>query len=119
MSILSFIRRVCVQPAVYWEYAGTDEFSSPKFYPPRQIKVRWDESTEVVSDSNGREFMSHAQVIVPENLKEKSYLWLGDQINDLPPDPIPVELEGAFEIKKMDRHPLFRSSTFDVFMAYM
>lgn len=119
MSIKSFIRQVCVQEAVYFEYLGTDEYSVPKFAAPKQIKVRWDETAEVTSDNQGREFISHAQVLTPQDLKEQSYLWLGNLINDLPPEPNPVELDQAFEIKKMDRVPLFKSTSFDVFMAYL
>lgn len=118
MSILSFIRKVAVQTVVYWEFEGIDEFSSPQFADAVERQVRWDETSEIVSDSTGREFVSRAQLLTPDDMVEQSYVWLG-QLADLPADPEPLETAGAFEIKKMDRHPLFRSQTLDVFIAYL
>lgn len=118
MSITSFIRKVAVQTVVYWEFEGLDQFSSPQFADPVERKVRWDETSEVVSDSNGREFVSRAQLLIPDDMKEQSYVWLGE-LADLPANPDPLETQGAYEIKKMDRHPLFRSQTLDVFIAYL
>ena len=117
MSIKSFIRKVCVQPAVYWEYNGVDGFSNPSFLDPVAVNVRWDEKTEVISDSQGREYVSRAQILTPDDMKEQSYIWLGDL--DEVPEGDPRNIENAFEIKKMDRTPLFKSTTFDVFIAYL
>lgn len=118
MSITRFIRKVSTQPAVYWEFDGLDQFTNPQFKEPVQIFVRWDEKTEIVSGIDGKEFMSRAQVLTPLDLVEQSYLYLGT-LDDLPNEPKARETEGAFEIKKMDRHPLFRSRTLDVFIAYL
>lgn len=117
MSLKKFIRKVCVQPAVYWEFDKPDAFGSPIFKAPVQRFVRWDEKTSLISDSTGKEFLSMAEIITPEDMKEQSYIVLGD-IDDLPVDPDPREHDG-FEIKKMNRHPLFRSKTLDVFIAYL
>lgn len=117
MSIKSFIRKVCRQKAVYWEYDGPADGGGAVFKDPEEIKVRWDESTEIVSDRQGKEFMSNAQLLTPGDLKEQSYVWLGE-LAELPSQH-PQEIENAFEIKKMDRHPLFRSKTLDVFIAYL
>lgn len=119
MSITKFIRRVCVQDAVYWEHDGMDSFSNPKFKAPVEVTVRWDEKSEIVSDNNGREFVSRAQVLTPDNMVEQSYLRLGT-IADLPAGvDEPRDIVGAWEVKKMDRHPLFKSKTLDVFIAYL
>lgn len=118
MSIQSFIRKVCVQDIVYWEFDGKDAYSTPQFKDPVDRKARWDEHTEVISDSNGKEYLSNAQLLVPEDMEEQSYVWLGT-VADLPAGADPLNLDDAFEVKKMDRHPTFRSSTFDVFIAYL
>lgn len=118
MSITSFIKKVCVQSAVYWEYNGTDEFGSATFKTPVDILVRWDEKTQILSDNQGKEYVSDAEVLSPQDLLEQSYIMLG-QLADLPSDPNPKETDGAFEIKAMDRHPLFKSKTLDVFIAYL
>lgn len=118
MSITSFIKKVCVQDAIYWEYDGPDGMGGAEFKDPVEIKVRWDEGTEIVSDSDGREFVSNAQVIVTRDIKEQSYLCLG-LLDSLPKNPEPRNTDGAYEIKSMDRHPLFKSKTMDVFIAYL
>lgn len=119
MSITKFIERVCVQDAVYWEFDGVDEYSSSKFKNPVEVSIRWDEKTEIVSDNDGREYISRAQVLTPNDLLEQSYLRLGT-IADLPNGvDRPQDISGAFEIKKMDRYPLFKSQTLDVFIAYL
>lgn len=118
MSIQSFIERVCVQDAIYWEYDGTDGFSNPEFKDPVDIKVRWDEKTEVISDSNGEEYISHTQLLVPQDLKVNGYVKLG-QVAELPAGADPRDQDGAFEIQNMERYPTFRSKTFDVFLAFL
>ena len=117
MSLKKFIRKVCVQPAVYWEFDKADAFGSSTFKAPTQRFVRWDEKTTLISDSTGKEFLSMAEIITPDDMKEQSYIALGD-IADYGAGS-PLGQLGAFEIKKMDRHPLFRSKTLDVFIAYL
>lgn len=118
MSIKKFIKEVCVQDAVYWEYDGPDGFGGSEFKAPTDIKVRWDEETEVVSNNKGEEFISDAQVLTPNDLVEQSYLMLGT-VASLPANPDPADTDGAYEIRSMDRHPLFKSESFDVFIAYL
>lgn len=118
MSIKKFIQKVCVQDAIYWAYLGPDGMGGSEYESPAEIVVRWDEHTEVVSDSHGKEFLSSAQVLVPHDLKEQSLLMLGT-LDQIPNVDDPNDAPGSFEIKKMDRHPLFMSKTLDVFMAYL
>jgi len=118
LSITRFIKDVCVQDAVYWEYDGPDGMGGSEFKDPTEIKVRWDESTEIVSADNGQEFVSDAQVLTPNDLTEQSYIYLG-ALDSLPASPEPPNTDGAHEIKSMDRHPLFKSTTLDVFIAYL
>lgn len=117
-SIKRFIKDVCVQDAVYWEYNGPDGFGSVEFADPTEIKVRWDDKVDVKSDSNGKEFVSKAEVLTPQDLKEQSYLYLGT-LSELPANPAPGDVTDAYEIKAMDRYPLFKSKTLDVFLAYL
>lgn len=118
MAIKEFIQRVCVQDAVYWEYTGVDEFGSSTFKDPTEIKVRWDDSTEIQTTSNGKEFISMAEVLTPQDLTEQSYLYLGT-LASLPADPEPLDTDKAYEIKAMDRHPLFAGTSNVVFIAYL
>lgn len=118
MSITSFIRKVAAQKAIYWEYEGVDGYNRPQLKEAREIMVRWDEKTEVKTARNGKEFISRAQILTPEDLKEQSYIMLG-ALDDVPIEPDHNDFEGAFEIRLMERTPLFASKTQDVFMAYL
>lgn len=118
MSIKSFIQKVCVQPMVYWEYTGIDGFHNPQFNAAEEINVRWDAKTEVMTTNDGEEFISNAEILTPQDLVEKSWVYLGN-LADLPANPDPRNTEGAYEIKRMERTPLFKSTTFDVFQAYV
>lgn len=118
MSIQSFIKRVCVQTAVYWEYKGPDGYGGVEYADPVEIACRWDDTAEVVSDRDGVEFVSQAEVLVTQDLKERSRVMLG-KLSDLPVDPDPLNIEDSYEIKRMSRHPEFRSTTFDIFLMYV
>jgi len=119
MSLRQFIRSVCVQDAVYWEEDGQDGMGGVKFKAPVEIKVRWDDSSETVADKNGVEFVSRAVILVPDNLKERSRLYLGTLASLGGPALDPLVIEDTYELRKMDRHPEFRSTTFDVFIGYV
>ena len=119
MSLKAFIRSVCVQPAVYWEEDGPDGMGGVTFLAPTEILVRWDDASETVSDSDGVEFVSRAMIMTPNDLKERSRIMLGTLFDDLPVDASdPLDFT-TFEIRKMNRHPEFRSKTFDVFIGYV
>ena len=119
MSLKNFIKSVCVQPAVYWEEDGPDGYGGVTFLAPTEILVRWDDASETVSDSDGVEFVSRAMIMTPNDLKERSRLILGE-LADLPASPTdPLVIPGTYELRKMDRHPEFRSKTFDVFIGYL
>lgn len=118
MSILSFIKKVCTQKAIYWEYEGVDVYNNPILTEAREVLVRWDEKTEIKMSNSGKEFVSRAQILTPENLKEQSYIMLG-ALEDVPIEPNHSDYEEAFSIRLMERTPLLQSDTQDVFMAYL
>ena len=118
MSLKAFIRSVCVQPAVYWEEDGPDGMGGVTFLAPTEILVRWDDASEAMADSDGVEFVSRAMILTPDNLKERSRLYLGTLADLTPPTTDPLNFT-TFELRKMARHPEFRSKTFDVFIGYI
>lgn len=118
MSIVAFIEEVCVQDAVYWEYDGPDRYGQASFKAPADVKCRWDEKTEVMIDSNGTEFMMDAELLVPQDLTEQSMIMLGT-VAGLPVDTDPNKQDDAFEIKRMNRFPLFKGKEFEVFQAFL
>jgi hypothetical protein len=118
MGIKQFIKKVCVQDAVYWEFIGVDGYNTPKFMAAEPIKVRWDEDSEIQIANNGKEFTSSAKILSPIDLQEQSII-MRVSIDDLPIEPDPLEYELAFEIRRVERTPLFMSSELDVFVAYV
>lgn len=111
MGLLKFIDRVCVQTAIYWEPTGTGLYGEKTFAVPRETKVRWDDSAEVITTNDGKQIVSKAQLLITEELKYEGYVLLGE-LDDFTGEDItnPLEVPGAYEIKRTDSNPLFRST---------
>ena len=120
MSILNFIKRVCVQPAVYWEPSGYTGFGSAEYHEPREIMVRWDDVAEKITNNNGEEVVSRSRLLVQEQLAFKGYLWLGE-LKDVTIEKRfdPRLLEDAYEIQRTLKTPLFRSVYKFVYEVYL
>lgn len=109
-GILKFIETVCVEDAVYWQ-PGTDDGYGGKTRPsPVIVKVRWDEMAEVTTSTDGKEFVSRAVVMSPSKLDPEGYLQLRDpdDMSALPATPTGVS--GAWQIRRVEKTPLFRSN---------
>lgn len=119
-GILSFIKRVCVQRAVYWGAPEADGFGGYSFSEPKEVSVRWDDKTERVTDSNGNEIVSRAEIMVTEDVDEGGCLYLGelDSLSE-GEKANPQSVEGAFLIKRVDRSPLYRSTNKFVRTVYL
>ena len=120
MSILNFIKRVCVQTAVYWEPSGMSGYGSAVYNEPRELKIRWDDTSEKVTANNGELIVSRSRILVQEELKYKGYLWLG-KLEDVSIEKRfdPRKVEEAYEIRKTNKTPLFRSTDKFVFEVYL
>ena len=123
MSIESFIRKVCVQTAVYWGSPvnnGTGHFT---FDYPVEIACRWENTERVATDANGKQFVCRAQILVTQDLDIGGYLMLGtledlDQIgkihNKYDAKAEPLKVDAAYEIKQFDKIPMIKKT--DVFV---
>ena len=81
MGITKFIESVCVQPVVYWEPIGKDQYGKDTFYVPIEITCRWESLTAVEQQAFNRgpgeaETVS-AKILIPQDVKVGGYLWLG------------------------------------------
>lgn len=119
-GIIKFIKSVCVQTAVYWQPGQADGFGQIVFPSPVEVDVRWDDVAEVISDGKGKEIVSKAQIMTPTMLKEQGYLFLGE-LSDLNSEQVenPVLVNKAYEIKRVDKAPLFRSTDEFVITVYL
>ena len=124
MGILSFIKEVCVQKAVYWGSPGSDgykrTYADAEQLEPPEDGVRWDETAEVMTDDQGKEFVTKAQVMCPKELDVGGLLYLGDK-EDLTEEEKsdPRKVEGVREIRRVDKTPLFKSKDEFVYQIYV
>ncbi|NCB26611.1 MAG: hypothetical protein EOM62_14225, partial [Bacteroidia bacterium] len=124
-GIIRFIKKVCVQTAVYWPAPVTDGFGGMTYGTAVEIKCRWTDKVQVVKWQSAyvptsNEFISYAEVLVVDDVVLQGVLWLGE-LDDLSTaqKSSPLTILGAREIKTFERIPLFRSSTEFVKKVYL
>lgn len=124
MSILKFIKRVCVQPAVYWTPGTSDGYGGKIYTAPKEILCRWEDKQRLFKSSNGVEFATRSEILVQEELAMQGWLYLGTLASlsaymDSEGVCNPQDIEGAYEIVASDKTPLFRSSTQFVYTVFL
>lgn len=120
MSISKFIKKVCVQDAVYWPPGMITGYGQREFEEPRLIKCRWVDTTKTITDKNGQIIVCDAEILVVDDLEVGGFIYLGDftgLTNENRVDP--KTLPGAYEIRRVDKVPLFRSKTEFVKKVYV
>lgn len=122
MGIEKFIKKICVQTAVYWGTPVPDGYGGYIFDDPVEILCRWEDKVELidrVGERLGEQIISKAQVLVTQDLNEQGYLYLGT-LNDLDSDTSnPKEIKGAYMIKWKTKIPMIRSTTEFVRKVYL
>lgn len=125
MGIDKFIKRVCVQTAVYWGNPVNNGRGGKTFDYPIEIKCRWENKQRVHIDGQGKQFISTASILVTEDLQMEGWLFLG-HLTDIPgygesslPEANPMNVKGAIEIIAFDSIPMIRSTTIFVRTAYL
>lgn len=109
MSIIKFIKKVCVQTAVLWTYLGPDGYGGELFDEPVEIKVRWEDIDQTMEDDTRVEFVSRAKILLTEDVKMKDYLHLGT-LESIENEANPRKVDKAFPIKSFRRTPLIFST---------
>ena len=118
--LIKFVESVCVQTAVYWGNPRPDGLGGTIYDEPVEIPCRWDSKVETVTDSNGQETVSRAQVLVTQDLSVDGRLMLAT-LNDLDPGltDSPESIPTAYRIIQFAKNPLFRSATEFVRQVYL
>ena len=116
-AIEKFLKKVCVQTAVYWGSPVSDGFGGQTHGEVREIQCRWDDVSNTISTNDGQEIISRAELLVVEDLQEHGFLWLGSlgELNDLYLDSHmdnidPKTVSNAFEIRRIDKIPMIKST---------
>lgn len=113
MSSNNFPNRNLNQTAVYWGNPQNDGYGGFTYDTPVEISCRWEDSTKIITDSNGREIVSQAEVHVNQDVDEKGLLYLGT-LDDLDSDEEsdPITIASAFEIKRFDKIPNLKATAY-------
>ena len=129
MSIESFIKRVCVQTAVYWGNPVNDGYGNQTYDAPREIKCRWTDQPRNVFDNPreriGEILIARSEILVVEDLSIGGWLYQGnlvdleDSTNNYEVPANPKDIEDAYQIVSFDKIPLFRSKTKFVRTIYL
>lgn len=119
MGIISFVKYVCVQDAIYWEYDGSDGMDK-KYKAPVAIKCRWDGSTKLLRKYDADTDVQVREVLLTQEVKTKSFLALGN-VGDVTPEQAedPLLFPDAFEVHKSFITPLFRSKDKFVYEVHL
>lgn len=128
MSIISFIKRVTVQTCVYWGNPVDNGFGGKTFDAPVELKCRWESKVMLSEDKtytkSGELVIPKSEVLLNQEVDENGYLYLGtlDELYDSADSSgetlVPAEIQGAYVIKRIEKIPLFRSTTKFVYTAY-
>ena len=117
MSITKFIKKICVQTAVYWGNPVNDGYGGKVYDEPREIKCRWEDKIRDIRLDGGRELVAKAEILVTEDLSYEGWVCLAtlqqleDPDNDYKVPSNPKEVNGAYLIVAFDKIPLIKSTS--------
>jgi hypothetical protein len=123
MGIESFIRKMCVQTAVYWGNPQPDGYGKMTYDDPREIFVRWDVKRIVVIGPDAKEINSDVEILTPEDLELQGVLILGTLEalfnSSSGSDEDPWAVGEAYEILALEKISMPKSLTQYVRKAYL
>ncbi len=69
------------QDATLWSLTGsTGAFAEPVYAPPVALKVRWEERSELFTNSAGEKEVAHDVVYLGADIKTGDFLFLGTSV---------------------------------------
>jgi hypothetical protein len=124
MGIERFIKKVCVQTAVYWGNPKDDGYGGFTFDDPVNISCRWEDKTQIVSTMDGQETSSDSEVLVTEDLDYNGYLYLGtleELLEDYTEEELanPMNVPTAKAIISKSKIPMIKSTKEFVRIVYL
>lgn len=114
------ISKYLVQKALYWGNPSNDAYGNITFDTPVEINCRWHDANEEIINEDGTKDISHSKVLVGQDLDIGGFLMLGvlediaesASMSDSESEsvvnysyPSPVDLQGAFRIKVVQKIP--------------
>ena len=113
-QIEKFLLKLSVQTAVYWGNPVSDGYGNFSYDTAREISVRWDSISKVISTAKDTQYVSKAEIIVNEDLKEEGYLYLGSLADLTTAQKLdPKLVDRSYKIMRIDKTPLpFKTDEF-------
>jgi hypothetical protein len=113
------VAKFTVQTAICWKVAGSNGFGGHTFEAPVDILCRWEGKSEIKMGSTGEQFASSASVLTNHEVLIGDYLLLGtlDDFTVVPTNPL--EVQGAFVVRQVDKIPMVRKTDEFVRTAYL
>lgn len=108
MRILNRMRK---QQAVYWAPAAPGDDGARTFAAPVQLRVRWEDKEQEVTDAAGTKFVSKTTVYTGEDVEPGGVLLLGT-LFDVLDAADPFANAGSVEIKRFDKFPTLRATDY-------
>ena len=106
MSIANYLKRICVNTAVYWGAPTNETDGSLSYASPIEIKCLWKEAIKMIKDNEGKEIVSNATVYVLQDLDNNGMLFYGELVDlSLEEKNDPKQRTEAYEIKLFTKTP--------------
>ena len=93
-----FIQSVTVQPCIYWGGLEHSGYSNLAYTLIEEIRVRWDDMSELAREEISDESGSNAKLLVNQDLATGGYVMLGtlgDEIDVDLPDGMTIQIKNA------------------------
>ncbi len=113
---MSLITRMRKQKAIWWKRNGYDEFGKAQFDAPIEVKCRWEDVVEEFVDAQGNTGASRSKAYVDRIMSPGDRLKRGTI--DFDTEANPLEMDGAYEIRRFDQLPNLRNSE-TLYTAYL
>jgi len=120
MGLTALLTRTCKETCVYWGNPANDGEGGKTFDDPVELYCRWEELNQVVTDNKGAMTTSRAVVYLLQDVDEEGMLYLGtleslydDYATESSASVVdnPIEIEGAYVIKRFEKLPVLGSTT--------
>ena len=105
---MSYVTRNLKQNITYWSPGVPDGYGGKTWGTPTTIKGRWEDRTEFIIDSQGRQIASLAVVFLVSDVELEGYLYNGTST-----ESDPTTVSGAREIRSFSKIPTLRFNAYE------
>lgn len=110
---MRLIKKMCKQDAIYWPPdVVSDDYGQRTSVAPIDLKVRWEDTIQQMVDEKGTAFQSKAEVYVLQDVKLSGIMCQGKTTDAGIDLRVPMNNDGAYEIKKIDKIPTLSAKQF-------